>query len=213
MLNVERAATIYTPQYYSSLSEGSRRSAKAVLSLAHQIQPFDSVVDFGCGSGEWLSVLPSMDVMDYVGVDGNWSPCVNYPWFNAMDLCKPVDLGRKFDLAISVEVAEHLPESAAETFVETLCRHSNRILFSAAIPCQTGTDHINLQWPTYWSSLFRKHGFGCSDVMRLALWENMNVEWWYRQNLLYVTKSNASHEPMRLVHPELLQHVFSQRIR
>ncbi len=201
----------YTHQYYVDLSDGSRRSAAVVLSLAQQTQSFSSVVDFGCGSGEWLSVLPAMGVNDYCGVDGDWSPCVNHPCFKVGDLREPINLGRTFDLAISVEVAEHLPDSCADTFVETLCRHSDRILFSAAIPFQVGTDHINLQWPGYWSQKFRRHGFSCSDAFRIALWDRSDVMWWYRQNLLYVTKGTSGPEPMRIVHPELLEVVFRSR--
>ncbi len=210
MLNVELQTNPYNEPYYRSISDGSRRSAAVVMPMVQDMQRLASVVDFGCGSGEWLSILPSLGVTDYIGVDGDWCRWTN-PWFRVGDLRKPIDLDRKFDLVISVEVAEHLPESAAETYIETLCRHGDRILFSAGVPCQIGTDHINLQWPTYWSALFRKHGFGCSDVLRIALWENTDVEWWYRQNLLYVTKGESSHEPMRLVHPELLKFVYEGR--
>lgn len=201
----------YTGHYYAELATGSRRSALHVLSHVKQRDDFASVADFGCGSGEWLAILPELGVTDYRGVDGDWSPCAGQPWFKVADLREPVDLGRRFDLTVSVEVAEHLPFYAAETYVDTLCRHSDAIVFSAGIPYQVGTDHINLQWPTFWSGLFRKRGYHCSDRLRLALWENKDIEWWYRQNLLYVTKGAPGPDPMRLVHPDLLHAVATNR--
>ena len=61
------------------------------------------------------------------------------------NLANPVDLGRKFDLVQSLEVGEHLPKSAADTFVETLVKHGDVVLFSAASVGQGGHDHINEQ--------------------------------------------------------------------
>ncbi|MBP90346.1 MAG: hypothetical protein CMJ64_27180 [Planctomycetaceae bacterium] len=54
--------------------------------------------------------------------------------FIAHDLREPIDLGRQFDLVESLEVAEHLPDGCAETFIDLLVAHGNRILFSAAVP-------------------------------------------------------------------------------
>lgn len=54
--------------------------------------------------------------------------------FYAHDLTKPLHLNRRFDLALSLEVAEHLPKKSAEIFVDTLCKLSDTIIFSAAIP-------------------------------------------------------------------------------
>jgi 2-polyprenyl-3-methyl-5-hydroxy-6-metoxy-1,4-benzoquinol methylase len=65
-------------------------------------------------------------------------------------LIQPLDLEKEFDLVVSLEVAEHLPASAADQFVNTLVKHGKKILFSAAIPGQGGQDHLNEQWPDYW---------------------------------------------------------------
>jgi hypothetical protein len=68
--------------------------------------------------------------------------------------------------------------------VESLTRHGDTILFSAAIPGQGGTHHINEQFPEYWAAVFRQKGFSVVDVLRPAIWTNNRVNWWYRQNLL-----------------------------
>ena len=64
------------------------------------------------------------------------------------DLAQPLQIDRRFDLALSLEVAEHLPPECGSEFVQTLTDLSSVILFSAAIPFQGGTDHLNEQWPS-----------------------------------------------------------------
>ena len=65
--------------------------------------------------------------------------------FSVAELTGPISLGRQFDLVQSLEVAEHLPKTSAERFVQTLVTHGTRVLFSAAIPGQGGENHINEQ--------------------------------------------------------------------
>lgn len=108
------------------------------------------------------------------------------------DLSKRIALGKKYDLCISVEVGEHLPREKAEVFLDNLCRSSDVILFSAAVPGQGGTDHINEQWPDYWRKKFQKRGYACYDAFRGRLWEDGRVEWWYRQNLFLYVKENVN---------------------
>jgi hypothetical protein len=79
--------------------------------------------------------------------------------FAEVELDKGISVDRKYDLAISVEVAEHLPPNAADIFIESIVKASDIVLFSAAIPFQGGTNHINEQWPEYWNKLFNKNGY------------------------------------------------------
>src|SRR5438874_4807793 len=117
-----------------------------------------SVVDFGCGLGIWLEKFVLHGVEDYVGVDGPWVPQDDLHFrqdhFVAARLDRPLRLGRRFDLAVALEVAEHLPDHRGSTFVRTIVEHAPCVLFSAAVPQQGGTDHVNEQWPDYWAELF-----------------------------------------------------------
>ena len=92
--------------------------------------------------------------------------------FLGTDLTQPINLNRRFDLVVSLEVAEHLPSEAAANFVETLTKHGSIILFSAAVPGQVGTNHQNEQWPRYWDGLFAVHGCRCVDCLRGLLWND-----------------------------------------
>lgn len=157
-----------------------------------------SVVDVGCGTGTFLRCFKDIGVEDVFGVDGSWfDPSklwanIEQDEFLEADLSAPLELGRRFDLAISLEVAEHLPPEAADTFVESLCGLSSVIVFSAAMPMQGGQHHLNEQWPEYWIEKFEARGYKAHDVLRPALWDNDKVFWWYRQNAMLLTA--AGHE-------------------
>jgi SAM-dependent methyltransferase len=206
----------YDERFYAGKDLGSYRSATVILPLVFSIIAPRSVVDVGCGTGTWLRVVEELGVHDYFGYDGAHVPQLRIARerFAAADLSQPLHAARRFDLAISCEVAEHLPSSAATSFVATLCSLSDVVLFSAAIPGQGGVHHINEQWPEYWQARFRENGYSAYDCIRLRVWGDDRVEWWYRQNaILYVADSAASrfHLPEKspqlaaLVHPVLYE--------
>jgi SAM-dependent methyltransferase len=178
-----------------------------------------SVVDVGCGIGAWLAAARDVLGADVLGLDGAWTdPALLRlapTCFRTADLEQPLELGRSFDLAVSVEVGEHLPARAAPVLVGSLVRHAPVIVFSAAIPSQGGISHVNEQWPDYWAALFEAHGFACHDVFRPVLWDRGDISWWYKQNLLLFVHEQRAAEagirlrlgpperPRRLVHPDL----------
>lgn len=171
-----------------------------------------NLLDVGCGTGTWLSIAIKSGINDIFGVDG-----VNIPsdrllfpsrFFRSVDLTSPLDLGRRFEVALCLEVAEHLDLRFAGTLMDNLVRHSDKIIFSAACPGQSGQNHINCQWPSWWQSLFNDRGFRCEDTIRWSIWNESKIEPWYRQNLFLAIKDpkNAGNEPRirSAVHPDLL---------
>jgi len=97
-----------------------------------------------------------------------------------------------------LEVAEHLPQSSAKNFVTTLTNLGDIILFSAAIPMQPGTNHINNQFPNYWVNLFSDRGYKCIDCLRDKFWQDPQVEWWYSQNMLLFVNEDFLRSDQRL---------------
>jgi hypothetical protein len=150
--------------------------------------PVNSVVDVGCGVGAWLRAFSRNGVRDYLGIDGDHVPLgllsIPADRFRTADLRNLSTIGRRFDLACSLEVAEHLPADCARKFVELLTTAAPVVLFSAAIPYQGGTEHINEQWQIYWHALFAKRGYVAVDFIRPLIYANADVDWWYRQNIL-----------------------------
>lgn len=208
----------YDASFYADLQEGARRSARHVLPLVFERIKPASVVDFGCGSGGWLAEAEALGA-DGFGLDGPWVPQdaleIAAERFQVADLTQPVKLGRSFDLALCLEVAEHLPAEAGAILIQTLTRHAPAVLFSAAIPGQGGTDHVNEAWPEVWHGHFAEAGFDCHDIIRSAIWTDARIEPWYRQNLLLFIRRDPGRAaedqpaPQRLVHPE----IWSARIQ
>ena len=185
----------YDPAFYDRQSAASERSAGQILPLVLDLVDVRSAVDVGCGVAPWLAVLESMGIHDYLGIDGDYVDRgklrIPASRFQPGDLTQPLRPGRTFDLVMCLEVAEHLPEAAAPTLVQSLCELGNVVLFSAAIPFQLGIHHINLQWPDYWANLFARQSFACVDCLRRRIWTNDSVSWWYAQNAMLYVKQSA----------------------
>ncbi len=179
-----------------------------------------SVVDVGCGTGAWLSVFREHGVTEIEGIDGDWLDLslleIPESCFLRRDLTQPIRLARRFDIVMSLEVAEHLPRESASTFVESLASLGDVILFSAAIPDQGGRHHVNEQWPEYWARLFAANDYTHYDVLRRRIWNDPDIEWYYAQNLLLFVRGHRlryfpallqpappSGMPLPLVHPRL----------
>lgn len=158
------------------------------------VQP-KSVVDVGCGTGGWLAVFKELGIQDYLGIDGEYVDLkmlqIPQEKFLAFDLKQPLPIDKKFDLVVSLEVAEHLPFEVAEMFVNSLTRMGEVVLFSAAIPFQGGVGHINEQWPDYWVNIFQKQGYAVADCLRKKIWNNPKVEFWYAQNILVFAQQSC----------------------
>jgi len=185
----------YDTAFYDGQSGGSYRSACRIVPILRELFNPTSVLDVGCGVGTFLRVFKESGVTDIQGVDGDHVPrdrlLIDRERFRGRDLGEPLDLGRRFDLAISLEVAEHLPDDKAGLFVDNLCRHASIVVFSAAIPAQGGTSHVNERWPSYWASLFARRGRRVFDILRPKIWRDDAVEYWYRQNILVFADADA----------------------
>jgi SAM-dependent methyltransferase len=189
----------YQADFYRYLASFAVRSAERIVPRLAGVLPVRSVVDFGCGHGAWLSVWHAAGAT-ITGVDGSYVErrdlLIDPAFFHAADLAEPIDLGRRFDLVQSLEVAEHLPAPRARQFVDTLTSHGSCVLFSAAPPGQGGEHHVNEQPPDYWRALFREKGFVAIDYLRPLLREDAAVEPWYRFNIvLYVAEDHLAALP------------------
>ncbi|MFL5281023.1 MAG: methyltransferase domain-containing protein [Rhodopila sp.] len=207
---------MFNVHWHVTHGEMTTSSAEVVIAKLAQFLPFNSVLDVGCGDGRWLSVIRGRGVDDIAGVDGPWNDPASLYFpadrFHVQDLHEPFDLGRRFDLVMSLEVAEHVAQSAAATFVGNLTRHGDVVLFSAAVPYQGGYRHINEQWPSYWETLFAQHGFLAFDPLRSQIWTNNDVHVWYKQNtLLYVHRD--SHPVINAVEAYIREHQSQQMPR
>jgi SAM-dependent methyltransferase len=200
--------------YFIRGADRSEASARKIVPCVLELVHPRSVVDVGCGVGAWLKIFGEFGIRDLIGVDAPYVPHEALRFdasrFVAADLTQPLKLGRRFDLAVSLEVGEHLRAEYARTLVASLTDLAPVVLFSAAPPGQGGIDHVNEQWPTYWAALFATHGYSPIDAIRDRVWDDPDVDWWYRQNTLLFASAHAkeaigswSPDPLRrTVHPD-----------
>ncbi len=187
---------VYSDMFYNYIEQGSRASARAVAKIIMPTLAPRSLLDVGCGRGAWLAEWHAAGIDDLQGIDGDYvdrtTLRVKPEQFEGRDLRHAFDLGRKFDLVQSLEVAEHIPVEFAATFIDNLVRHGDIIMFSAAVPGQGGEDHINEQPLEFWRGHFRRHGFEPYDVVRAQLKDNAEVAPWYKYNTLVYIHSRAA---------------------
>ena len=194
--------------------EGPRTALPLILELTHA----ESILDVGCGRAIWLKAARELGVSDVFGIDGvEIMACdllIPESSFQVSDLTKPVLLGRKFDLALCLEVGEHLDAQFAAVLIQTLTSHADTVAFSAACPGQEGQHHVNGQWPSYWQKHFNDRGFACFDELRRRIWEDARIEPWYRQNLFIARRvevGQAGREPRikAMVHPDVIEGIVN----
>ena len=180
----------YANQFYIKEDFLANRAAKLIVPYLLENLNIRSVVDVGCGTGSWLKVFDYFGITEYLGVDFHanlTSLRISQSNFININLNDSIVLGKTFDMAISLEVAEHLYPSQSARFVSDLCDLSNIILFSAAVPGQGGENHINERKIEYWRNLFKLKGYLAYDAIRSEFVDNKLIAPWYRFNtILYI---------------------------
>ncbi len=187
---------VYSDTFFNYIDQGARSSARVLIGLLNQWCPPRSVLDLGCGRGVWLDEWRAAGAERVLGVDGDYvnrdTLAIGGESFHAADLTQPLALERRFDLAQSLEVGEHLPTSASDTLVDSLCAGADRVLFSAAVVGQGGEFHVNEQPLSFWQEKFAARGYRAYDCLRPRLKGNTDVEPWYRYNAIFYANEAGS---------------------
>ena len=194
---------VYDAAFFEGQAALSLASARVVLGRVFPLLRPKRLLDVGCGVGTWLQAGIELGADEVFGIDGDYvdpaTLMIDREKFIPADLATTAiadvlgsRAAKPFDLVICMEVAEHLPHARAASFVAELTSLGDVVLFSAAIPFQYGTNHINEQWPEFWSILFRGQGFECFDPLRAELWNDPGVEWWYAQNALLFARTDTA---------------------
>lgn len=177
------------------------------------------MVDFGCAIGRWCRAGKALGIQEVLGIDGKYvneeSLVIDKSEFMGANLGEKIELSKRYDLAISLEVAEHLPEEKSDLFVENLTCASDVILFSAAIRGQGGDFHVNEQPLSYWRKKFEEHGYCFCDCLRPVIWGNDSILPMYRQNcVLFIERSvyndkciSDNRAIIDVVHPKVYENV------
>ncbi len=192
---------IYSPRYYQTMVEPYARQSVSQIakSITETFHP-KSVIDVGCGSGALLVALRKTGLRHLLGLDASEA---------GLDIARARGLDTYlfnlitgkwsrtdcFDIAISMETAEHLPETAAEHYVALLCSLAPVVIFTAAQPGQGGIGHLNEQPPSYWIELFKEYGLHPAEAIVSAwqpVWIAAGVANFYTRNLMIFQKEKTS---------------------
>jgi SAM-dependent methyltransferase len=205
------STSLYPADFYAERRRHTLHAARRILSALPKDLNIRRVADVGCGTGTFLAATLELGTEQAFGFEGPWvTPDMiddERIVFSATDLEKPL-APVNVDLALALEVAEHLSPDRAETFVADLVAMAPAILFSAAIPGQGGVGHCNEQWQSFWAGLFARNGYAAFDLVRPQIWNDEAVPVWYRQNvILYLNPETARRLSVAPTAPDLLDKV------
>lgn len=152
-----------------------------------------SVLDLGSGLGMYIKAFKEYGSNEVLGVDGFDEPddivCENC--YVKHDLRKPLDLGKKFNLVICVEVIEHIDSQYENNLLNSINEHAeNIIVFSAAHINQPGVGHINCRPVQYWIAKWKNLGWEVNFFDTEAV-RSLGTFYWFRRNLLVLQKRNV----------------------
>lgn len=203
---------IYNDTFYEKHRVIACESAKTYAEYLASIYRPSSVADVGCGRGYWLRAFREIGAITLVGFDGPWNKkeymVADYIEFEAAELNKPFEYKSKFDLAISLEVAEHLEALSAPIFIKSLTNLSDVVLFSSAFTGQDGVNHVNEQPHTYWANHFVSVGYVPFDIFRPNFWGDERVDYCYRQNtFLYVREDSSAYKALTAMNIFPIKHL------
>jgi SAM-dependent methyltransferase len=185
--NMNKKRDLYTPKYFKS--EAFTTDYETLASVIIELYKPKTVVDFGCGPGHLSREIAKLGV-EVTSVDGYSQP--NFSGlpvqFHRLDLndseaIKALFSGKKFDLAICLEVAEHLKPESSNVLIKYLTQMSPVVVFSAAVPGQGGDGHINERSRTFWHDEFTQNKFVIADRVRSKLRLSSTMANWYRYNV------------------------------
>jgi len=186
---------VYSDDFFDEIEYGAAQSAEVIVRTLMPLLRVTSVLDVGCGRGTWLRAWADAGVARIVGIDGPYVEpdklVIPRECFVARNLEEKFDLGSRFDLVQSLEVAEHLPPGAATNFIEALAAHGDVVLFSAAVVGQGGENHLNERPLEYWRQQFRALGYDAFDAVRPLVADAASVETWYRFNTILYANANG----------------------
>ncbi|MBI5246400.1 MAG: hypothetical protein HY923_04415 [Elusimicrobia bacterium] len=137
------------------------RSAEIIVDILHDAFQPKRLVDLGAGCGVYTHLFKQKG-SDVVAVDGVIPPPeFSYPFdVQVRDLTIPFkNPWGPFDLALCLEVAEHIPEEFSGVFLDNILQFSDRLILSAAQPNQEGHHHVNMRPKRYWVAQLAAKGF------------------------------------------------------
>ncbi len=212
----------YNKKFYNSVGTRALISSEIVFSEMKKWYFPLSITDFGAGPGVWSSSaaksFPKARVLaiDYSGATIFQDEFKEHKPSNLNTLLidfetTPVDNLDEIDLGICLEVLEHLQPETANDLFSVMCEKSQVILFSAAVPGQGGTGHINERPKEYWVQRFRDRDFLIFDVFKEDL-TSPAVPSYYRNNIFLAVRRSFILDSTNFDAKKFLQKLGENRV-
>lgn len=188
---------IYDSRYYDYVNQTAEASAPAMAQSIVDLFNPRNVIDIGCGTGAFLQQLRkrSIEVLGLEYSEDGLARCrAKGVSVRSWDLESNLPLAIEnlnFDVTVSFEVAEHIPEPLSDRYIETLCSFSPVVVMTAATVGQGGLDHVNEQPHSYWISKMLLQGFVFQEAESLRIrsrWKEAGVASWYSNNVMIFFK-------------------------
>jgi SAM-dependent methyltransferase len=186
------------------------RLAGVVAGVGYSLSPSPSVLDLGSGAGHMLSWFERYGIRGYLGIDGNqyfleFNPLLSgrEQHFRVLDLTHDIRLAdngepAKFDLVISFEVLEHIPEDKLRVLLDTVRAHMHpRSLLICTASRQPELDvHVLVRERTWWLDQFRAAGLrpppGIASKLERGLARAHPFNWTRRSSHIFVLQMIGS---------------------
>lgn len=157
--------------------------------LAENYPKHLAACDIGAGPGHWAESVRAEGAQSCDAYDVE--PCSGVDY---LDITKN-HLNEQYDIAICLEVAEHVDAAHAESVVNNVIdsmRFNGVIVWSAAQPGQGGVGHVNCQTPDYWLSKFYARCFRLNERKTSDLIQHVkaggNYMGWFVYNVMVLER-------------------------
>lgn len=169
---------LYSTKFFNNNKRSAGERAPFLMQMLVDMFAPKSVCDFGCAVGQYLKKFIELGVEDVQGIEGSPAAFQQLVVDKAIvlqhDLRLPLDLGRTFDLGVSVEVIEHLEPKYEDVIWQTIAKHSKHAFITASVKGQGGPLHWNERPRKYWIDKCGEYGLSFDDTMTKECYKQVN---------------------------------------
>ncbi len=161
--------------------------AKSITDFANE-KKCCTLLDLGCGLGHYCDYFLNHGIYAD-GYDGNpYTLELTNGKYNILDLSNVINLNKKYDCVLSLEVGEHIPKEYEDVFIKNIVNHSNKyIILSWAIEGQCGLGHVNCKNNDYIKKIMFKYGFISCEKTQDMLRKNV-TKYWFKNTIMVFKK-------------------------
>ncbi|MBW1872771.1 MAG: hypothetical protein JRJ19_11945 [Deltaproteobacteria bacterium] len=172
-------------------------SAKTVIDVLFENFKPGRVIDLGCGCGVHSYFLRKKGV-EVVCLDGVQPPEEHsfVSDIHIRDLTVRFDnIWGDFDLALCLDVGEHIPKDLSGIFLENITSFCDTLLLACAPPGQGGHHHVNEQPKRYWIKRLAEHRFGYNrkrtGILLETFKKNRTEFMWMNEHISVYERQNS----------------------